>query len=731
MAFKKWLITLIVLLVMADIAILLDIPALRQILGFLCFTTIPGLLILYIIKLDEIDFLKKLVLSVGLSLSFLIFVGLLINTLLPWFGYLKPLSTLPLVLCFSLTIAILGSIAYWRNKEDTRSISTPELGEDIKNKHLWPLLFPLLFPLLSVIGIKIMDAGGSNVILVVMFLLILLYAILVMWQNKKIPQVAYPIAIGMISLAILLARGLMSNYLIGNDIYSEYHAFQVVSQNLHWSIAAWPTNVTASLSVSLLPAIFQSILKINPVYMYKLVLLLPISLIPVIGYIIYKKYVGSFYGFLSSFFFMAQLPFIYSLTGNIRLGIALISFSLAIMVLFDDHIVVLKKKILLLVFLFSLVVEYYVLPIIFLGLLFVLWLVPKISKGSFSLQALSVISGIFLPSILIFLWWGQLTATAFDDYILIAKDVLINLQNLFIEELRGLGVIQLYAPPPFSLVMQISGLIQRFTFLVIGIGGVSVLARKEQRIKYSGYTILAVACLASLAAMIILPIVSTAYAADRLYLQVLVILAPIFIVGCQAIFDGIGLVWTYFARLSRFLVRGYRPQYMPPKFSLLTIFIGVILVGQFLSSSSLYQELLGLPGREIFDKKSVNYMGYYVYDSEVIAADWLGMNKAKKLPIYMGTEHYPGSGEVFEFTDYSVDRDFEVLYFKDKDEDVKSHSYVFLLHLNVVEGRVNSPFLGSVPTDRGIMTWPPLTVSTHYFTGKNKIYTNGSAEIYR
>jgi len=112
MAFKKWLITLMVLIVAADIAILLDIPVLRQILGFLCFTTIPGLLILYIIKLDEIDFLKKLVLSVGLSLSFLIFVGLLINTLLPWFGYLKPLSTLPLVLFFSLAIAILGFGAY-------------------------------------------------------------------------------------------------------------------------------------------------------------------------------------------------------------------------------------------------------------------------------------------------------------------------------------------------------------------------------------------------------------------------------------------------------------------------------------------------------------------------------------------------------------------------------------------------------------------------------------------
>lgn len=730
MTFKKWLITLMVLIVAADIAILLDIPVLRQILGFSCFFTIPGLLILYILKLNELDFLKKFVLSVGLSISFLIFAGLLINTLLPRFGWsTEPLSTPSLVLFFSLAIAILGFGAYWRNRDSTRSIFSPELGGDIKDKHLWLLLFPLLFPLLVVIGRRVIDTGGSNVILVGTFLLIPLYVILVMWQNKKIPPATYPIAIGMISLALLLARGMMSNYLIGNDIYAEYHSFLITSQNLHWSVAAWPNSVTASLSVSLLPAILQSILKINPLYIYKVVLLLPISLVPVIGYIIYKKYVGSLYGFLAAFFFMAQLPFIYLLTHHIRLGIALISFSLAIMVLFDDRITGWNKRILFLAFLTSLVVEYYVLPIIFLGLLFVLWLVPKISKGSFSLQALSVISGIFLPSILIFLWWGQLTVTAFDNYILIAKDILINLPNLFIEELRGPDVIQLYTLPPFSLAMQIPGLIQRFIFLVVGIGVLSLLARKEQRIKYSGFAILMVACLALLAAMIILPMVSTGYSSERLYLQVLVILAPAFIVGCQAIYNIIGAVRAYFARLSRFIVRSYRPQYMSPRFSLLTIFIGVILISQFLSSSSLYQELLGLPGRELFDPKSHVYVGMYIYDTDALAADWLGTNKTEKLPVYFGNQKYPHTGEVFEFTDYAVDRDFEVLYFRK--EGPKPDSYVFLTRLNVVEGQVNSPFLEQVPTGWGTLMSPPLTASAHYFSDRSKIYASGGAEIYR
>ncbi|MFC1903329.1 DUF2206 domain-containing protein [Chloroflexota bacterium] len=733
MTFKKWLLTLMGLLVAADVAILLDIPVLRQVLGFSCFFTIPGLLVLYILRLNELGFLKNFVLSVGLSISFLIFAGLLINTLLPRLGWsTEPLSTPSLVLFFSLAIAILGFGAYWRNRDSTRSIFSPELGGDIKNKHLWLLLFPLLFPLLTVIGRRVMDTGGSNVILVGTFLLILLYVVLIMWQNKKMPAAAYPIAIGMISLALLLARGMMSNYLIGNDIYAEYHSFLITSQNLRWSVAAWPSNVTASLSVSLLPAILQSILKINPLYMFKVVLLLPISLTPVIGYIIYKKYAGSLYSFLAAFFFMAQLPFIYLLSHHIRLGISLISFSLAILVFFDDRITGWNKRILFLVFLVSLVVQYYVLPVIFLVMLVALWLGARISRSDFSPHPLFVLIAAVLLAVLIYFWWGILTATAFNDYILIAKNIVINLSNMFAAEVRGPNVTQVYTLSSFSLAMQIPGLIQRFTFLVIGIGVLSILARKEQRIKYSGYTSLTVACLALLVAMMILPGISaTHYPAERLYLQVMVILAPAFIVGCQTILNIIGAVWAYLTRLPRFIVHSYRPRYRLPRFSLLTIFIGVMLVGQFLSTSSLYQELLGLPGREIFDAKSISHMGFYVYDSDVTAARWLGENKAKKTPVYIGRFIYPHCSELFEFTDYAMDRDFKILYFKNQDEDLKQDSYVFLTHLNVVEGQANSPFLESVPADLGTWKCPPLAESAHYFAGKNKIYTNGGAEIYR
>ena len=78
---KKWLIIVIVMLLSINIAILLDIPILRQILGLLFLTILPGLLILMALKLDKIGLTEKIVLSVGLSVSFLMLFGFLITNM--------------------------------------------------------------------------------------------------------------------------------------------------------------------------------------------------------------------------------------------------------------------------------------------------------------------------------------------------------------------------------------------------------------------------------------------------------------------------------------------------------------------------------------------------------------------------------------------------------------------------------------------------------------------------
>lgn len=66
-----------------------QIPLFRQAIGlpfYLFF--IPGYLILRILNLTRLNNLESLLLSIGLSVSTLMFVGLLINLILPFLGYL-------------------------------------------------------------------------------------------------------------------------------------------------------------------------------------------------------------------------------------------------------------------------------------------------------------------------------------------------------------------------------------------------------------------------------------------------------------------------------------------------------------------------------------------------------------------------------------------------------------------------------------------------------------------
>jgi len=390
------------------------------------------------------------------------------------------------------------------------------------------------------------------------------------------------------------------------------------------------------------------------------------------------------------------------------------------MVLLDNNFTGLNKRILFLIFLISLVVEYYVLPVLFLGLMFCFWLIPKITKKS--PQTLSIIAAIILPFILIFFWWGQLTATAFNQYIFFSRDILINLSNMFVEELYSPMVTALYTiDQNLPLIMQVPGIVQRITIFIIAIGVVSILIMREQRVKFSNYAFLMIPCFALLLAEIILPKLGFRYGADRLYIQLLVILAPAFIAGCQAIFN----ICIY---LFRFIRSNDSPRYKHthPTFNLQLIIIVILIICQFFSTSFLYHQLLGFPAREILDTESDGYITYYVYDSEVVAANWLGANNINNLPACIGNMNQPSAGSVFEYTEYGVDRKFSVYGFRKKP--FAENSYVFLRHLNIIDGRVRTPYIEEPHPYDGL---PLLIEYFCFFAEKNKIYDNNGSSIYR
>ena len=84
---------LIIVVILTNLFILFDVPFTKQIFSFIFLTFIPGLLIIHILKLNEIGTTEKFILNVGISIAFAMIFGILINFLLIGIGYKKPLST--------------------------------------------------------------------------------------------------------------------------------------------------------------------------------------------------------------------------------------------------------------------------------------------------------------------------------------------------------------------------------------------------------------------------------------------------------------------------------------------------------------------------------------------------------------------------------------------------------------------------------------------------------------
>ena len=64
---------------------------------FFGLTLFPGLLLLYVLKVNT-SAIRRIVYSVGLSISLLLFLGLIDNMLLPFIGIIRPLSIYPVLI---------------------------------------------------------------------------------------------------------------------------------------------------------------------------------------------------------------------------------------------------------------------------------------------------------------------------------------------------------------------------------------------------------------------------------------------------------------------------------------------------------------------------------------------------------------------------------------------------------------------------------------------------------
>ena len=78
----------------------------------------PGMILLKIINLQELDIGEFLLFSLGLSIFFIMFIGFFVNNLYRIKIFLKPLSTLNLLIVFNIVLFGLSLISHFIDRDE-------------------------------------------------------------------------------------------------------------------------------------------------------------------------------------------------------------------------------------------------------------------------------------------------------------------------------------------------------------------------------------------------------------------------------------------------------------------------------------------------------------------------------------------------------------------------------------------------------------------------------------
>jgi len=700
---KSFMVILILLQLLLYVTIIFNIPIARQVVGFTYFTFIPGLVIVKLLKFDKFNDIETVLFSVGLSIVYLMLVGLFVNELGSLFSFSNPLSQYPLLIALSGVTFILGVGAYVRNKNyDFQSVSSFDFSAKS--------LILILLPILSVVGAMWVNVYQNNLLLIFTISAIAITFIAVLILKRYVSQKYYPIIIFVIALSLLFHSSIISNHFVsfGSDVYIENFAFQTTAQNGNWglpsslSFSSELSRVNSMLSVTILPTIYSSLLNIDSTLMYKLIYPLIFAFVPLALYQLWQMYIGKKYAFISAFLLMAQATFYTEMFGLNRQMIAELFFVLLLFTMLAKKISPRNKVICFILFSVGLITSHYAIAEIFLFFTTFAFITLIIMKRPSRKITLGMISIFF---VMMFVWYiyvsnGAVFAsfTEFGDYVYRQLGDFFNLGARQQTVLRGLGLEA--APTIWNTISRAFAYATQI-LIVVGFAGFLSKRLSKEGANFdpkSEYFLFGLAAMGLLGALIIVPGLANTLNMTRFYHILLFFLAPFCVIGIANI--------TRFAskRREQILSIAVAIGVIVPYFFFQTGFVYAF------TGTDSYSLSLNLNGMDPI--RLYNHFGY-ISDQDVASAQWIANNvDYKQTPLYADISSrsailttyamifYGSTGSISNVTPL---QDIGILYMN---------------KLNVVAGVVTGSDLWS--TDE----------FSYIFTNTNKIYSNGAGDVY-
>jgi uncharacterized membrane protein len=290
--------------------------------AFLYIIVTPGLFLLPFLTKRKFPLPLAICFSVTISILCLMLLGLAVNTLLPLFGNMTPLSPVPLMVVFDLFIFTLFILNAWFDTDS--AIEAPTYNRN----DLFLIIVSILIPILSFFGAIRLNNGASNVLTMIALGIVLVLLPMVLIWRRRTDESTIPILIYFIALGLLLMNSMRGWFITGHDILLEYHVFDLTNRAHLWSMDFYRDPYNACLSLTILPTYLQNLLHVQDIYIFKFFMQFIGAFPAVAVYYFSRKYVSASVAFLVAFVFISFPTFIVDMSFLNRQGIAFLFFAM-------------------------------------------------------------------------------------------------------------------------------------------------------------------------------------------------------------------------------------------------------------------------------------------------------------------------------------------------------------------------------------------------------------------
>ena len=704
----------------------LSIPYIRQIIGFVFLTFIPGYTILRILNVHDTSSSETVAYSVGLSVATLMFTGFFINLIGPLLGNFQPISTFPVFISLNVVMLFLLGLVYLRDRGFEGYNAAPISIPKIPKTDLYCILsYVLLVFSLTLLGTYYVNQYSNSFFLMLLLLVLAIAIPILAYRSIKIPDISamFPVLIYTISVALLLHTSLITPYLVGCDVHIEYFIYSEVIENHYWGNSALEdSNLNPMLSISILPALFSSIIGLDGNMIFKVVYPLIFSFLPVTLYSIYKKIPYTKHDTIA-FFAVLYVIFIVTyyteMIGLARQQIAELFLALTLLVIVSDRALT-KRRILCIVFLSSMVVSHYAITSLFLILILGASLLFELTAryGSRYISILREGSNLFSWSMILlflvfsYLWYSySVSNTILFDNIYLVKNFLDAVHTELFIDTRATVLITTRSVSPTNQILKYSYLISQLS-IVIGI----LYTLWAKFISKNGIRPSDLYLCLSLVSCGILGVsfvtTNTGMNIHRVYHIASIILAPFCIIG------GAFLIKSFY--------NGILSKCIPYKAGCVALCIQVLAVTLsiflLLNSGFINEVARDAPSSISLSQESIKTSGdpgavlnlyhgkVYTTGYDISGIQWLKIYRIENAPIY--------AGRTLNFLAYGMITDIIQIQRINR---LDISSYIFLDELAT---RYNL----AVPLKGSEIPWD-LNPLAEFFFNKNKIYTNGNARV--